>query len=38
MMRLYPSQGIIWAVLVDAKSSSSSTSATVSVSGYGTTG
>ena len=38
MMRLYPSQGVIWAVLVDAKSSSSSTGATVSVSGYGTAG
>jgi hypothetical protein len=38
MMLLYPSQGVIWAVLVDAKSSSSSTGATVSVSGYGTAG
>ena len=32
MMQLYPSQGIIWAILVDAKSSSSSTDATVNVS------
>ena len=38
MMRLYPSQGIIWAVLVDAKSSSSSTDAVVNVSCYGTAG
>jgi hypothetical protein len=38
MMRLYPSQGLIWAFLVDAKSSSSSTDATVSVSGYGSAG
>lgn len=38
MMVLYPSQSIIWAVIVDAKSSASSTHATVSVSGYGTIG
>lgn len=38
MMQLYPSQGIIWAVLVDAKSSSSSTDAIVNVSCYGTAG
>ena len=38
MIQLYPSQGIIWAVLVDAKSSSSSTDAVVNVSVYGTTG
>jgi hypothetical protein len=38
MMQLYPSQGVIWAFLIDAKSSSSSTVATVSVSGYGTAG
>ena len=38
MMRLYPSQGVIWAVLIDAKSSSSSTGAIVSVNGYGTAG
>ena len=38
MMQLYPSQSIIWSVLVDAKSSSASTDATVKVSGYGTTG
>lgn len=38
MMQLYPSQSIIWSVLVDAKSSSSSTDAAVKVSGYGTAG
>jgi hypothetical protein len=38
MLQLYPSQSIIWAILVDAKSSSSSTDATVNVSGYGTSG
>jgi hypothetical protein len=36
MMRLIPSQSIVWAVWVDAKSSSSSTDATVTISGYGT--
>ena len=38
MMQLFPSQSIIWAVLVDAKSSSGSTDAAVTVSGYGTAG
>ncbi len=38
MMQLYPSQGIIWAILVDAKSSLSSTYAVVNVNCYGTTG
>jgi hypothetical protein len=38
MMRLFPSQNIIWNILVDAKSSSSSTAAVVRVSGYGTAG
>ena len=38
MMQLFPSQNIIWAVLVDAKSSSSSTDAVVTVSGYGNAG
>jgi len=38
MMILYPSQSIIWAVIVDAKSSGSSSHTTVSVSGYGTIG
>ena len=36
MMQLYPSQSIIWAILVDAKTSSSSSDAVVTVSGYGT--
>ena len=38
MMILFPSQSIIWAVIVDAKSTASSTNALVSVSGYGTVG
>jgi hypothetical protein len=38
MMELYPSQSIIMAVVVDAQSSSSSTNAVVTVSGYGTAG
>jgi hypothetical protein len=38
MMQLFPSQSIIWAILVDAKSSSSSTDAVVTMSGYGTAG
>jgi hypothetical protein len=38
MMQLYPSQDIIWGVVVDATSSSSSTNAAVTVSGYGTAG
>jgi hypothetical protein len=38
MMQLYPSQGIIWAILIDAKSTSSSTNAVVNVSCYGTVG
>jgi hypothetical protein len=38
IMQLYPSQDIIWAVVVDAQSSSSSTNAVVTVSGYGTAG
>jgi hypothetical protein len=36
MMQLFPSQSIIWAILVEAKTSSSSTDAVVTVSGYGT--
>ena len=35
MLRLFPSQNIVWAVLVDAKSSLSSTGTVVTVSGYG---
>jgi hypothetical protein len=38
MMQLFPSQDIVWAILVDAKSSAASTDATVTVSGYGTAG
>ena len=38
MMQLYPSQDVIWAVVVDAQSNMASTSTTVSVSGYGTAG
>ena len=38
IMQLYPSHGIIWAVLVDAKSSSSSTDTVVNVNCYGTAG
>ncbi len=35
MLRLFPSQDVVWAVLVDAKSSSASTSASVTVGIYG---
>lgn len=38
MMQLYPSQDVIWAVVIDAQSSSSTTNAIVTVSGYGTAG
>jgi len=38
MMQLFPSQSIIWAILVDAKTSSSSTDAILTLSGYGTAG
>jgi hypothetical protein len=38
MMQLYPSQSVIWAVIVDAKASLSSSGAVVTVSGYGTAG
>ncbi len=38
MMQLYPSQNIIWAVLIDAKSNLTTSSATVTLSGYGTAG
>ena len=38
MMKLYPSQSIIWAIYVDAKSNLSTSGATVTVSGYGTAG
>lgn len=38
IMQLFPSQNVIWAVLVDAKTSASSTDASVKVSGYGIAG
>ena len=38
MMQIYPSQDVIWAVVFDAQSNLSSSSATVSVSGYGKAG
>ncbi len=38
MMQLYPSQDVIWGIIIDAQSSSSSTNTTVTVSGYGTAG
>ena len=38
MMQLFPSQSIIWDILIDAKTRVSSTDATVTVSGYGTAG
>ena len=37
MMQLYPSQDVIWAVVVSAQSLGS-TNAVVTVSGYGTAG
>jgi hypothetical protein len=38
MMQLYPSQDVIWAVVIDAQSGQSSTNAVVTVSGFGTAG
>jgi hypothetical protein len=38
ILALYPSQSIIWAILIDATSSQSSTNAVVTVNGYGTAG
>jgi hypothetical protein len=38
MMKLYPSQSIIWAIYIDAKSNLSTSGAVVTVSGYGTSG
>jgi hypothetical protein len=37
LLALFPSQGIIWSVIVDAKTDVSSTDATATVNGYGTT-
>ncbi len=36
ILRLFPSQDVVWAILVDAKTTSASTSASVSVDIYGT--
>ena len=38
LMALFPSQSVIWAIIVDAKTNVASTDASVSVGGYGTTG
>jgi ribosomal protein L19 len=38
LLALYPSQSIIWSVIVDAKTDTASTDTSVMVSGYGTTG
>jgi hypothetical protein len=38
ILQLYPSQNVIWAILVDAKTTAASTDASVKVSGYGTAG
>jgi hypothetical protein len=38
LLALFPSQSVIWNILVDAKSSQSSTNAAVTVSGYGEAG
>ena len=38
MMQLYPSQNVIWAIVIDAQSSLSASDATVTVNGYGTAG
>jgi hypothetical protein len=37
MLRLFPSQSIIWTILIDAKASSASTDATVQINIYGIT-
>lgn len=38
VMQLFPSQSVIWAIWVDAKTTASSTNTHVAVSGYGTAG
>ncbi len=38
MLQLLPSQNLIWAIVVDAKTSAASTDAFVRISGYGTAG
>jgi hypothetical protein len=37
LLALFPSQSIIWSIIVDAKTDASATDATATVSGYGTT-
>jgi hypothetical protein len=37
-MELFPSQNIIWAILIDAQTNNAKTNVTVKVSGYGTAG
>jgi hypothetical protein len=36
LLRLYPSQNVIWAILVDAKSSATATEVTVQIDVFGT--
>jgi hypothetical protein len=38
ILTLFPSQSIIWAIIIDAKTTATSTDATVRASGYGTAG
>jgi hypothetical protein len=38
LLQLFPSQNVIWAIIIDASCSSSATDATVKVSGYGIAG
>jgi hypothetical protein len=38
MMQLYPSQSVVWAVLIDAASRQGAANAVVTVNGYGTAG
>jgi hypothetical protein len=38
MLQLFPSQNVVWAVIVDASSSSGASNVAVKVSGYGTAG
>lgn len=38
MLQLFPSQDLIWAIIIDAKSNSVSTDVVVKISGYGTAG
>ena len=38
MLSLFPSQSIVWAIIIDAKTVANSTDASVKISGFGTTG